>query len=334
MFKGRLTMNDILSKLGETADQVMSGGGLPVSLPVDIIDSEIQDRKLFRKEHIDGMAGSIQVDGQLSPILVTPSPDDPSRYLIVFGECRWRAIKQLGDRPINATIRPDLQDPKDRKVVRLVENIQRDQLTFFEEAMGYQSLMKLLELDRPSLCIKVNKKNSQLKKHFSIIDYPTAVIELGSDSFLKTYRDVSRAKKAFLVDDNGFTFKAFSKHLKEGGATDTFTFPGEIIINDQSDGSEPTTLETASNEQDEESGTEEVSLAEAELEAQDATTEGVDKPVSKPTIKSVFGDVSPMTFLAIVCKAKRKKLDDFDLSDPEDVEKIKTFIETVKLEVE
>ena len=60
-------------------------------------------RRAIRQEEIDALADTISARGQLQPIIVAP-PDDEGRYMIQFGERRWRACLQLG-RDVRAIIR-------------------------------------------------------------------------------------------------------------------------------------------------------------------------------------------------------------------------------------
>lgn len=83
-------------------------------------------RRAIRQEEIDGLADTIKSRGQLQPIIVAPA-DDEGRYMIQFGERRWRACMQLGQ-PVRAIIR-EVLDAAQIRIDQFIENDQREQLS-------------------------------------------------------------------------------------------------------------------------------------------------------------------------------------------------------------
>lgn len=93
-----------------------------IDRPVDIVRLEINEGQLRE------LADSIQGRGLLQPIGVTPRGD---RFMIVFGDRRYLAHELLKKKDIMCHV----EDIEDSQVVvdRAVENIQRVELTPFEE---------------------------------------------------------------------------------------------------------------------------------------------------------------------------------------------------------
>ncbi|WP_244232807.1 ParB/RepB/Spo0J family partition protein [Methylacidiphilum caldifontis] len=107
-------------------------------IPVDqIVLSQDNPRKHFQEEQIEELAVSIEEIGLIHPILVRPAANNT--YEIISGERRWRACKKLKKPFIECFIHP--MDDKMALQVRIVENIQRQNLNPIEEAQGYKKLL-------------------------------------------------------------------------------------------------------------------------------------------------------------------------------------------------
>ena len=96
-----------------------------------------QPRKVFDKKKLEELANSVREHGVIQPILVVKNEDG---YNIVAGERRWRAAKIVGLKTIPAIVK-DYTDTK-KKQVALIENIQRENLNFIEEAKAIDKLIR------------------------------------------------------------------------------------------------------------------------------------------------------------------------------------------------
>ena len=107
------------------------------------------------------LAESIRQNGVLQPILVRRDRD---RYVLVAGERRWRASRMAGLKTIPAIVQE--LSPQDGAVLALIENMQRSDLNFFEEAAAIYALMqdrsmtqeetaRRLGMSQPSLANKI-----------------------------------------------------------------------------------------------------------------------------------------------------------------------------------
>lgn len=97
-----------------------------------------QPRETFPEEHILRLADSIKTRGLIQPITVRPIVDS-NRYMIVAGECRYRAhvhLKKLTIRCIVASI-----DDQEMQLRAIVENLQRKDMNALEEAKAFKTLM-------------------------------------------------------------------------------------------------------------------------------------------------------------------------------------------------
>jgi ParB family protein len=96
-----------------------------------------QPRKKFSSINLEELASSIKSYGVLQPITLRKMRD--GCYELVAGERRVKASKMVGLNKIPAII-IEIMD-QDSAVLALIENLQREDLNFFEEAEGYSHLM-------------------------------------------------------------------------------------------------------------------------------------------------------------------------------------------------
>ena len=107
-----------------------------------IRESGSNPRRTFGESQLRELAANIQVHGVLQPIVLRPAPNGTDgMYELVAGARRLRASKLAGKTTIPATVR-NLTDAEASEV-RLVENLQRENIHELDEGIGYRSLMEL-----------------------------------------------------------------------------------------------------------------------------------------------------------------------------------------------
>ena len=107
-----------------------------------IRESGSNPRRTFGDSQLRELADNILVHGILQPIVVRPAPDGAEgMYELVAGARRLRASKLADKNTIPATVR-NLTDAEASEV-RLVENLQRENIHELDEGIGYRSLMEL-----------------------------------------------------------------------------------------------------------------------------------------------------------------------------------------------
>jgi ParB family chromosome partitioning protein len=136
-----------------------------LNLPVtDISPNPNQPRKQFDKEALSELADSIQRYGVLQPITVRKAP---SGYELVAGERRLRAAKLAGLTTIPC-ISLDV-DTVDSGLIALVENLQRRDLDFIEEAEGLSTLIKAYGLSQEEAARRVSKSQSAVANKLRLL---------------------------------------------------------------------------------------------------------------------------------------------------------------------
>lgn len=144
-----------------------------ISIPISsIVSNPYQPRKHFEKEKIEELAQSINTYGLLQPIILTKSDDG---YQIAAGERRFLACSFLGWKEIPAIVR-EYQDST-LAAVALIENLQREDLDFIEEAQGYRRLIEEFNLTQEVLAQRLGKSQSTIANKLRILKLPDEIIQ-------------------------------------------------------------------------------------------------------------------------------------------------------------
>lgn len=128
---------------------------------------------------LDDLVASIRDKGVLEPILVRPRPggpeDGPSGVLfrIISGERRYRAAQEAGLYEVPA-IEMDLTDEEALEIA-LIENLQRKDLTPFEEAEGYRMLAESHGYTHEEISEAVGKSRTVVTESLSLLQMPPRV---------------------------------------------------------------------------------------------------------------------------------------------------------------
>lgn len=140
-------------------------------IPVgEIVSSPYQPRTIFDDEKIDELCQTIKTHGVIQPIVVRVRN---SKYEIIAGERRWRAVTKLGMETIPAIIR-EFNDSQAASIA-LIENLQREGLTAIEEAVAYQKLIDIHQLTQESLAQRLGKSQSTIANKIRLLHLPEEV---------------------------------------------------------------------------------------------------------------------------------------------------------------
>jgi ParB family chromosome partitioning protein len=130
----------------------------------EITHNPFQPRKEFDKENLSELAQSIMAYGVIQPIIVRKVNDE---YQIVAGERRYRACKLIGLKEIPALVQ-NMNDEK-AAAVSLIENLQRKDLNYFEEANAYSVLINTFGMTQEELAKKVGKSQSAIANKIRLL---------------------------------------------------------------------------------------------------------------------------------------------------------------------
>ena len=151
--------------------------GKPASSPIGLmvaIDKLAPNPNQPRTEFGDlsELIESIKEKGVLEPLLVRPS-DVGGRYMIIAGERRYRASMEAGLTEVPC-IELDVDD-KAVAEISLIENLQRKDLTPFEEADGLQALNSRFGYTHEDIAKRIGKSRSSITETISLSTMPPEV---------------------------------------------------------------------------------------------------------------------------------------------------------------
>ena len=209
---------DAANLLGE--DVQTSAEVSVVQVPVQNIEANpYQPRKHFEPEALAELAHSISQYGVLQPLLVAPMGD--GRYMLIAGERRLRASK-LANLSMVPVIISDYTSQQIAEIA-LIENLQREDLHYLEEADGYEKLMDQFHLTQESMASRVGKKQSTIANKLRLLRLSDAVRKL-----LKEHSLTERHARALLrltaeedqisvineITKNGYNVRQTEKYIE------------------------------------------------------------------------------------------------------------------------
>lgn len=142
-------------------------------LPVDAISpNPSQPRKVFAREGLEELAQSIAVHGVLQPLSVRRVEGE---YQLVSGERRLRAAKLAGLAQVPCLLVS--ADDAQSSLLALIENVQRRDLDFWEEALAIQTLLDATGLSQEALSRQLGKSQSALANKLRLLKLPPDALE-------------------------------------------------------------------------------------------------------------------------------------------------------------
>lgn len=148
---------------------------LPTKLPLSRLrPNRFQPRTDFDSASLSELAASIESQGVVQPVVVTPR--EGGDYTIIAGERRWRAAGQAGLTEVPVVIR-QVESDGELLEMALVENLQRSDLNPVEEAEAYQRLARDFGLTQEEIARKVGKSRSQVANTQRLLGLPAEILE-------------------------------------------------------------------------------------------------------------------------------------------------------------
>jgi ParB family chromosome partitioning protein len=155
-------------------DQLGRPSGIPVGrlIPVEDIDPNPNQPRQALGD-LSELVASIREKGVLEPILVRPRG---SRFQIIAGERRYRAAGELGLAEIPCIVRDT--DDAEMMELALVENLQRKDLSAFEEADGLKVLAEIYGYTHERMAEKIGRSRTSITETLAITAMPDDVREM------------------------------------------------------------------------------------------------------------------------------------------------------------
>ena len=192
-------------------------GGIVYLSTEDIVPNPVQPRKLFDDEGLEELSRSIQDYGILNPLSVRLRG---SRYELVAGERRLRAARLAGLKEVPCILLD--VNMEDDSLIALVENLQRRDLDFIEEANGINQLIRMFGMSQEEAARRIGKSQSAVANKLRLLRLPQDVLEgLRQNGLTERHgrallrlpdRESQRAALLYIID-NGLTVAATDAYI-------------------------------------------------------------------------------------------------------------------------
>lgn len=179
-----------------------------ILIPLNKIKTnENQPRKYFDNDKIIELSESIKQHGIIQPLILKKEDDV---YMIIAGERRWRAAKQIGLKEVPAII----MDINDRELleVSLIENIQREDLNPIEEAIAYQRLLSDFQLTQGELSERIGKSRTAITNTMRLLNLDDRVQSYIIEGILSE----GHGRAILGLQDNNKQYEISQKVIDEG----------------------------------------------------------------------------------------------------------------------
>src|SRR5215471_1722709 len=185
-------------------DELSSRSGAPVGrmIPIERLETNPEQPR-HAVGDLSDLTASILEKGVLEPILVRHIRET-NQFMIISGERRYRASLAAGLRELPC-IEKDVDDAEVAEIA-LIENLQRKDLTAFEEAEGLQSLIDRFGYTHEQIAKKIGKARSSVTETLSLNTLPDEIKQLCREAqvisksmLLQIVRQPSREKMRELI---------------------------------------------------------------------------------------------------------------------------------------
>jgi ParB family transcriptional regulator, chromosome partitioning protein len=179
-----------------------AGAPLGLLVPIELLDPNPGQPRQVMGDLSDLMA-SVAEKGIIEPLIVRPQRG--GRYQIIAGERRYHAAVQVGLRELPVVIRE--ADDVEVMELALVENLQRKDLTAFEEAEALMQLAQRCRYTHEDMARKLGKSRTTVTESLSLNSMPEEVRNLcrladitSKSTLLQIVRQTDPAKMLKLVE--------------------------------------------------------------------------------------------------------------------------------------
>ncbi len=224
-------------KAGAYAKNAKVKFGKVVFLPTEELEpNPMQPRREFDEAALQALAESIRLHGMLQPVTVREAEKKPfpenvrgASFEIIAGERRWRAARMAGMERIPCVIRS--VDRMESAELALVENLQRRDLGFFEEAEAIRTLLLMTSLPQAELASQLSISPSALSNKLRLLRLTQEERQLIIENGLG-----ERHARAFLkIADKSLRRKAILQVINEGLSASETELLAEQFNRDTSD---------------------------------------------------------------------------------------------------
>jgi ParB family chromosome partitioning protein len=136
-----------------------------------IVPNPYQPRIEIKPESLVELADSIRSNGIIEPLIVTKKSEE--RYELIAGERRWRAAKLAKLTVVPVLIKE--ASPLQMLELAIIENIHRKDLNPLEEALAFEQLMNLFNMDHTDIAKKIGYSRPTITNKIRLLTLPDIV---------------------------------------------------------------------------------------------------------------------------------------------------------------
>lgn len=156
-------------------EQDMAGNLSPAYIPdlnIDFIyPNPYQPRIEIRPETLLGLSDSIRANGVIEPLLVTKKSE--THYELIAGERRWRASKIAKIPTVPVIVKE--ASPLQMLELAIIENIHRKDLNPLEEALAFDQLMSMFNMDHADIAKKIGYSRPAVTNKIRLLTLPDEI---------------------------------------------------------------------------------------------------------------------------------------------------------------
>ncbi|NKC00452.1 MAG: ParB/RepB/Spo0J family partition protein [Pseudomonadales bacterium] len=190
---------------------VGAGSGIAQLSIDEVVPSPYQPRQAFDEEALADLANSIKTNGLLQPIVVRGRAQ--GGFELIAGERRLRAAKLAGMDTIPALVRAVSEE--EASALALIENMQREDLSALEEALGLARLRDEFELTQQQIADAVGKSRVAVANHLRLLNLGALArqmlengdLEMGHARALLALEGVDQDRGAHAVVEQGLSVR-------------------------------------------------------------------------------------------------------------------------------
>jgi len=192
---------------------------------IPVVNIEVQKgfnpRKHFNDAEDKELQDSILSQGIIQPIIVRPQPNNPDRYFVVAGERRFRSaqIVKLDEVPVSIRLLND----EEARVVALIENSVRMDMSLGEEAVAAREILKAVNGDKEEAMKRLGWKKSKFNARIllthanqNVLDaLSKSEIKVGMAELLSQLPSVMQDKSLISIIENNYTIAEVKERLSQ-----------------------------------------------------------------------------------------------------------------------
>lgn len=192
-------------------------GGILYLRADELSPNPVQPRRRFDDEALAELSESIKTYGILNPLTVRLRG---GKYELVAGERRLRAAKLAGLQEVPCILLD--VNMEDASLIALVENLQRRDLDFIEEAAGINQLIRMFGMSQEEAARRIGKSQSAVANKLRLLKLPPDVLEALRENglterhgraLLRLPRQETQREALAYIIDNGLTVAATDAYV-------------------------------------------------------------------------------------------------------------------------